>query len=254
MEQVKARRWKGQDLPFAQHKMDGHRVLVCRGKMITRTGINLWDKIKDSRHAQVPEGVVLDCELHLPGLQATSVKTLLNEDPDRLVLTPFAVPSHRHLIFDAAMDLIRELGYTPPETLREFPCDEDWLLNHIEQEGIEGLVLKRCHMEEWFKLKPVETVDCVVMSTTKSTAPTQFGDLKAVQVGVYDGEELVRIASVGSGFTKEFRESCDRESLVGRVCEVSYDSVAAKGQLKFPRFVRWRDDKEATECTLSQIE
>jgi len=36
------------------------------------------------------------------------------------------------------------------------------------------------------------------------------------------------------------------------VMEVSYQYVGDKGRLRHPNFVRWREDKPAAECTLSQ--
>lgn len=46
----------------------------------------------------------------------------------------------------------------------------------------------------------------------------------------------------------------NRPGYKGAVCEVEYQDVASKGRLQHPRFVRWRDDKLAEECFISQIQ
>lgn len=72
------------------------------------------------------------------------------------------------------------------------------------------------------------------------------------------GTVLVEVANV-SGMTDDVREQLSFPDagdppLLGRVCEVEYNLVAAQGRLRHPRFKRWRDDKPAAECTADQLE
>ncbi len=46
----------------------------------------------------------------------------------------------------------------------------------------------------------------------------------------------------------------DEDKDLGRVFEVEYDRVAAKGKLRFPRFVCWRPDKPKEECRYKRSE
>lgn len=247
----------------------------------TRTvGVDLWPQIQEflpdlaEIALHLPYGTVLDGELYAPGVPATSVKTMINEGDSRLRFTPFAMPvfdfrPQTYVRFEIIEAMLREQGLSLPKSYSSHHLP---LVGRISRQegtrflqeealrmGMEGFVLKRYHYEGWYKVKPKRTVDAVVMGTTVSTSDTHWGTLRAIQVGVYFEGGLLQIASVGSGFQQEYRHSLDtdakRAALIGRICEVEYDDLAANGKLKFPRFLRWRDDeKTLAECTSDQIE
>jgi ATP-dependent DNA ligase len=66
---------------------------------------------------------------------------------------------------------------------------------------------------------------------------------------VYIGgsDELTEITRV-SGMPDEQRLDIDEKKDLGRVVEVEYQDVGNGGRLIHPRFVRWRDDKPASQC------
>ena len=92
----------------------------------------------------------------------------------------------------------------------------------------------------------------------QSFSSTHFGGLQGINIAVYKDNKVHDLGQVGSGFDLEYRKSLDtkekRNELIGKVCEVAFDSIAANGKLRFPRFIRWRTDKNLKSCTMEQFE
>ncbi len=165
------------------------------------------------------------------------------------------------------------------------------LLELAIQNKWEGWVLKESHMSGWYKLKPVKTIDGFVINTYKSTSDSFKGGLKCIRIGVWNEDGSIRdLGTAGNGFKKPYRlqfmseeriaearkeflnttklkdEKLEEElaiydlprlefdSLLNKVCEIAYDSIPVKGgKLRFPRFIRWRDDKDINDCTIDQL-
>lgn len=254
---------------FAQVKLNGLRVMVRKFQgfvdIRTREGkTDFWlhlcdvDEIRD-KIASLPKDTVLDCELHVPGLPETSIKTLVaNRDP-RLQLSPFAMPflhgeDLRGADYRTVTRKLESLDFEIPET--KYGVLSDLAISNLLDEArtrkIEGWVLKAGHYHGWWKLKPVKTVDCIVKRVLPGEGK-HLGRMGALEVGFADSDWVTR---VGTGFTDAVRTEVWERSgeFVGRVAEVEYDSLAANGALKFPRFKRFRDDKEASSCLIKQIQ
>ena len=160
------------------------------------------------------------------------------------------------------MDRLNKLGVQTVIALTALPGPDmrQKLLDEAVEKKIEGWVLKESHMEGWYKLKPVKAIDAFITDHQVSDSATYKGCLKSVSLGLLckDKIHVHDLGKCGGGFTKEFKLSLNtpklRDDLLGKVIEVAYQSVTPGKKLQFPRFVRFRDDKDAGQCTVEQLD
>lgn len=120
--------------------------------------------------------------------------------------------------------------------------------------GFEGIMIKsldapyECSRNKfWLKWKPTRTVDLQVVGLEEGTGRNK-GRLGALVChGIDDGKEIT--VNVGSGFSDDERTDYWKNSkyVVGRTVEILCDIITQNQDgtysLRFPRFVRFRDDK-----------
>lgn len=139
----------------------------------------------------------------------------------------------------------------------------------VMAKDLEGSYEEGVRSPRWLKIKTTTTVDCVVMGYTHENRI-----ISALVLGLYDGDRLVFVGRVGTGFTEEFlaglKEVLDklrtdvplvnlppeREIVWVRpemVATVEYLEVTMGGHLRAPVFRRLRDDKPPKECLMDQL-
>lgn len=150
--------------------------------------------------------------------------------------------------------------------------------HRIVSGGGEGVVLKEANSpylpgerRHWYKVKKTQTAECVVMGVTEGTGVRKetFG---ALILGQYDEQGILQPVANCSGFTQA--ELADIHLLIGTIPEETYTHVQKwrsqvqkliqpvlvveveymdrtnTQKLRFPRFIRFRNDKQPTECRL----
>lgn len=154
------------------------------------------------------------------------------------------------------------------------------LYQAVLAQTLEGIVAKRSQSRyiegrsrEWLKIKRIREIDCVVCGFTFDVARSR---LKALILGLYQGNHLVHIGQVGSGLSSE--ESVDlRIHLEGLerlsspfalnpsipgimhwvspalVCRIQYRGWTIDKKLRQPVFRELRYDKAAQECSTDAI-
>jgi len=148
--------------------------------------------------------------------------------------------------------------------------------------GLEGVVAKRVgsrytparRSPDWRKIKLTNTQDCVILGWTPGQGG-RAGTFGALLVGAYDGDDLVWIGQVGTGFTGQMldrlmalltpvvREDPPTDDpQLGKVkgarfvepavvCEVEYLEITkSTRKMRAPSFKGLREDKTPEECVL----
>lgn len=119
------------------------------------------------------------------------------------------------------------------------------------KKGFEGVMVKQMHKpwsagrsHTWMKVKPEETYE-VVVTGIKDGKGKYEGTLGALRYE-YEGKAC-STSGMSDAERDEWWKLHKEGKLVGRMVEVKCSGVTNDGSLRHPRFVRFRDDKEATK-------
>ena len=128
-----------------------------------------------------------------------------------------------------------------------------WWNHYVEEHDFEGLVFKNSNKtyfnSQLGRMKKVVTMDYIVMGFKEGTKRLE-GTLGALEGGLIVDGNLVRICTVGGGFTDSDRDEIwfNKEQYIGRVFEARGKVLFSSGALRHPAFTRFRDDKSPEVC------
>ena len=235
----------------------------CQGgaKSVPKSGLKL-DGI------MIPRGTAIDGEIFVPDGGSQDVKTAINaKEGWRFIAwdVPFLFGKENEFEpgssgFDDRDSMLHDWGLQTPEVINipwerdQFDLTKEVLNTIASSKNFEGFVLKASVSHGWWRQKRIRTVDGVVTRVLEGDGRLR-GSLGALVISVYDGSEEVEISNVGTGYSDELRSVIweHRSETLGSVVEVAYDCIQV-GRLRFPRFLRFRDDKPANECLIGQVE
>jgi hypothetical protein len=153
------------------------------------------------------------------------------------------------------ISVINQCGSTDLVAVKMAPANitESVLFELYQNKAFEGIVLRRLsdpYAVPLFRHKLLLTSDFVITGYSRAEEGQFAGLLGAFCISEYIDGQLVQVAHVGGGFTP--KERADfwelRDSLIGKVIEVSYNKRFAGGSIRHPNFVRFRDDKLPEDC------
>lgn len=279
-DRLKVDNWRGDRVPYKQHKLNGHRLTVWKqknGKLVAferkiRPDLEMtvkrpkiveydwWKALK-----QIPPMSSVDGEAYVQFGNAGDAAHAIAECLPALEFMPFAVPWWNNSFYPYASLKTTSEGLKKAIGLKLAPFfslleddDEELLLSDAVNLGIEGWVLKEANYYGWWKVKPTKTVDAIVTGF-KDGRGKYLGAVGSLLVSIYYFDrytgkdkpisecELIEVARV-SGMDDVTRWDIDEDKDLGRVCEVEYQEVGNGRRLIHPRFVRWRDDKPEDQC------
>jgi len=252
--------WKSEKTVYAQVKRDGIYLKVVKdsaGQVRCYSRLET-DLTKQLRYLgwyanvlrRVPAPMTIIGELWSRGHPASYVKTAIKER-EPLWFEVFQVPTlHSAMSLEQLQDLCRIWGLRfIPFVRLDTTTPEEYIANTSAlPANVEGYVFKNSNGSEAYKWKPIHTIDAEVVGFTEGKGK-YIGLIGAMSVAIA-GREIALVSGMSDKVRAEV--SYKPEDFLGKVCEVRYQCIGTKGRLRHPAFLRWRDDKRATDCLLGQ--
>jgi bifunctional non-homologous end joining protein LigD len=161
------------------------------------------------------------------------------------------------------------------------------LFEAAKAQNLEGILAKRlsstyrpgARSKDWLKVKTVFDLDAVIVGWTEGTGNRQ-GTIGSLVLALYDGDDLVYIGNVGTGFNQRSLDDALRRLKAlatapapftaqvihsrpelrkarwvdpALVAIIEYRQLTAAGRLRAPSFLGFRDDKRPQDCTVAQL-
>lgn len=251
---------------YVQPKLDGYRgISNTEGEheLRSRNGKEYenFPTIVEALKEVCPEYMLLDGEVMSDDFQSMQ-KTAFRQDGETVGDVKFHVfdcitreeweNREGQFSFTERQDsLVNLVGHHPLIKIVETVECNSWeevyeIHDRYMKEGYEGTMVRADKPYQFkrtdflSKIKEMHTMDCEVIGVEEGRNSLR-GKMGHIIVKQENGKEC----GVGSGFTLEKRQHVwDHEDLyVGRIAEIKYQELTDAGIMRFPTFVRWRDDK-----------
>lgn len=256
-----------------QPKLDGYRCIYDNGYMWSRTGRPFGNKNLASYFSKLfqVEDYVLDGELYVEGENFNKLQTILNTYeaplPEGLKFVVYDCmpktewdckkgkkPYSERLkqirtVIQAIADHKKVIDI--PNDIVEEPREAVEIYKKYLKAGYEGAMIKSVDgLYKWkrttvksgemLKVKPFETIDLVIKGYYAGE-----GKFEGMAGGVdvdYNGVTV----SIGSGFDVPTRKAiaATPSNFIGKTIEIKYFEETEDGSLRFPTFVRFREEKD----------
>lgn len=259
---------------WAEPKIDGIRALaVCKsngsvtiysrqGKVLTNfpnitkslTELGIRDKVLDGEVSGVTYDSVMNVAMRKTGLndrhltfvvfdilsvdefESKDCKTPLSERRTNLLSQVLG----NHLPKSGFIDVIPGKLVTSDQEMDEYYLE-------CIQKGFEGIMIKDPESvyefkrtNNWQKLKPEETYDGTIVGFYEGAGRLE-GSLGGIRLEI-DGV----VTEIGSGFSDDLRQSIwnNQNTFLGKWVEVVGQEKTKSGAIRFPRFKRFREDRD----------
>ena len=235
---------------WVSEKYDGLRGYWDGRKLWSRKGNTI--QAPDYFLAELPKDVALDGELWMGrGKFEETISTVLSQTPDerwkRVRFMVFDAPRAKGT-FEERMEFLRatlRVGNEFAKPVLQTRCKGTAQLiaerDRVVREGGEGLMLRQPESDyaagrspTLLKVKPQDDAEAAVIAHLPGKGK-YAGKLGSLRVRAEDGREF----SIGSGFTDAQRES---PPSLGTVITYRFRGLTAKGQPRFPSYLRVRKD------------
>jgi hypothetical protein len=237
---IKSHLWTGQQRKYAHYKLDGNCTHVERLQssalvVTTSNGKDVTNKCKGYAWFQrlnfhMPLGAQILGELCVPGKKASYVKRAIARG-EETTFAGFALPG-----CDPNMGL-KEVNHI----LLSWDCNViPFAVNEISS------TLAR---PEYLKWKPVKSIELIICGFSEGDGKN-LGLIGAPICRTFEGHIIANAAAMPQSVRLDM--SLDEDAYIGKVIEVHYQYVGAKGKLRHPRYKMIRDDKKPEECTIDQ--
>lgn len=248
-------------MSYVMPKLDGNNITVVKDefgsvKVFTRQKKDITDDVKHCEFYQIvmiyfKGPVSISGELWRKNLPCSSISTAI-KNREQLQFMPFWVQNISTFEYSKLYCEERNLPFIPFKKgpFNALQLTEYWQDMKQLYYPADGLVFSDGPNTNLCKWKPTKTIDLILVGWRRGKVGQYHGTVGTLICQTAEGIEVAKCQGMSQPERAYIKENFP--SLVGRVIEVEYNGVAEKGRLRHPRFVRFREDKAAADCTLSQ--